>query len=172
MAIATAVLAATSLFGSFRDIIGEGIAIDIADPKILIGLLIGGAVPFLFSSLTIRAVGRAAGTVVLEVRRQFADNPGIMDFSVKPDYARVVDICTRTSLRELASPGLLAITTPIVVGFAFGALSLGAYLAGAILVGQLLAVYLSNAGGAWDNAKKYIEEGHYGGKNSPAHAPS
>ena len=169
LAIATAVLAATSLFGSFRDIIGED-PIDIADPKILIGLLIGGAVPFLFSSLTIRAVGRAAGTVVLEVRRQFADNPGIMDFSVKPDYARVVDICTRTSLRELATPGLLAITTPIVVGFAFGALSLGAYLAGAILCGQLLAVMLSNSGGAWDNAKKYIEDGHYGGKGSEAHA--
>jgi K(+)-stimulated pyrophosphate-energized sodium pump len=172
LAIATAVLAATSLFGSFRDIIGEGIAIDIANPKILVGLLIGGAVPFLFSSLTIRAVGRAAGTVVLEVRDQFARNPGIMDFSAKPDYARVVDICTRTSLRELVTPGLLAIVTPIVVGFGLGAVPLGAYLAGAILCGQLLAVALANSGGAWDNAKKYIEEGHYGGKNSPAHAAS
>jgi K(+)-stimulated pyrophosphate-energized sodium pump len=172
MAIATAVLAATSLFGSFRDIIGEGIAIDIADPKILVGLLIGGAVPFLFSSLTIRAVGRAAGTVVLEVRDQFARTPGIMDFSVKPDYARVVDICTRTSLRELITPGLLAIVTPIVVGFGLGAVPLGAYLAGAILCGQLLAVALANSGGAWDNAKKYIEDGHYGGKNSPAHEAS
>jgi K(+)-stimulated pyrophosphate-energized sodium pump len=170
MAIATAVLAATSLFGSFRDIIGEGIAIDIADPKILVGLLIGGAVPFLFSSLTIRAVGRAAGTVVLEVRDQFARNPGIMNFTSKPDYARVVDICTRTSLRELITPGLLAIVTPIVVGFGLGAVPLGAYLAGAILCGQLLAVALANSGGAWDNAKKYIEDGHYGGKNSPAHA--
>jgi K(+)-stimulated pyrophosphate-energized sodium pump len=172
MAIATAVLAATSLFGSFRDIIGENIAIDISDPKILVGLLIGGAVPFLFSSLTIRAVGRAAGTVVLEVRRQFENNPGIMDYSVKPDYARVVDICTKTSLRELVTPGLLAVVTPIVVGFAFGAVALGAYLAGAILCGQLLAVALANSGGAWDNAKKYIEDGHYGGKNSDAHAAS
>ena len=171
LAIATAVLAATSLFGSFKDIIGDA-PIDISDPKILVGLLIGGAVPFLFSSLTIRAVGRAAGTVVLEVRDQFAKNPGIMDFSVKPDYARVVDICTRTSLQELATPGLLAIITPIVVGFAFGAVALGAYLAGAILTGQLLAVALSNTGGAWDNAKKYIEDGHYGGKNSPAHEAS
>jgi K(+)-stimulated pyrophosphate-energized sodium pump len=168
MAIATAVLAATSLFGSFRDIIGEA-PIDVAEPKVLIGLLLGGAVPFLFSSLTIRAVGRAAGTVVLEVRDQFAKNPGIMDYTVKPDYARVVDICTKTSLRELATPGILAIATPIVVGFAFGAVPLGAYLAGAILTGQLLAVALSNSGGAWDNAKKYIEDGHYGGKNSEAH---
>ena len=170
MAIATAVLAATSLFGSFRDIVGGRLAVDVAQPGILIGLLIGGAVPFLFASLTIRAVGRAAGTVVLEVRSQFRNNPGIMDFSVKPDYARVVDICTRTSLRELATPGLLAIVTPMVVGFAFGALPLGAYLAGAILCGQLLAVMLANSGGAWDNAKKVIEDGAYGGKGSEAHA--
>jgi K(+)-stimulated pyrophosphate-energized sodium pump len=170
MAIATAVLAATSLFGSFRDIVGGRLAVDVAQPGILIGLLIGGAVPFLFASLTIRAVGRAAGTVVLEVRNQFRNNPGIMDFSVKPDYARVVDICTRTSLRELATPGLLAIVTPMVVGFAFGALPLGAYLAGAILCGQLLAVMLANSGGAWDNAKKVIEDGAYGGKGSEAHA--
>jgi K(+)-stimulated pyrophosphate-energized sodium pump len=170
MAIATAVLAATSLFGSFRDIVGENVRIDISNPKILVGLLIGGAVLFLFSSLTIRAVGRAAGTVVMEVRRQFKNNPGIMDYSVKPDYARVVDICTKTSLRELVTPGLLAVVTPIVVGFGFGALPLGAYLAGSILCGQLLAVALANSGGAWDNAKKYIEDGHYGGKNSEAHA--
>jgi K(+)-stimulated pyrophosphate-energized sodium pump len=168
LAIATAVLAATSLFGSFKDIVGDA-PIDVSQPKILVGLLIGGAVPFLFASLTIKAVGRAAGTVVLEVRDQFAKNPGIMDFTVKPDYARVVDICTKTSLRELAGPGILAIVTPIVVGFGLGAVPLGAYLAGAILVGQLLAVYLSNSGGAWDNAKKFIEDGNYGGKNSPAH---
>ncbi len=168
LAIATAVLAATSLFGSFRDIIGN-VSIDISNPKVLIGLLIGGAVPFLFASLTIRAVGRTAGTVVMEVRDQFRNNPGIMDFSVKPDYARVVDICTKASLRELVTPGILAIVTPIVVGFGLGAIPLGAYLAGAILCGQLLAVMLSNSGGAWDNAKKLIEEGQYGGKNSPAH---
>jgi K(+)-stimulated pyrophosphate-energized sodium pump len=168
LAIATAVLAATSLFGSFRDIIGD-VSIDISNPKILIGLLIGGAVPFLFASLTIRAVGRTAGTVVMEVRDQFRNNPGIMDYSVKPDYARVVDICTKASLRELVTPGILAIVTPIVVGFGLGAVPLGAYLAGAILTGQLLAVMLSNSGGAWDNAKKLIEEGQHGGKNSPAH---
>jgi K(+)-stimulated pyrophosphate-energized sodium pump len=169
LAIATAVLAATSLFGSFRDIVGQ-VAIDVSKPQILVGLLIGGAVPFLFASLTIRAVGRAAGTVVLEVRNQFRDHPGIMDYTEKPDYARVVDICTRTSLRELTTPGILAIVTPIVVGFGLGAIALGAYLAGAILCGQLLAVMLSNSGGAWDNAKKLIEDGHFGGKGSPAHA--
>jgi K(+)-stimulated pyrophosphate-energized sodium pump len=171
MAIATAVLAATSLFGSFKDIVGD-VPINLAEPDVLIGLLIGGAVPFLFSSLTIRAVGRAAGTVVMEVRDQFLRNPGIMDFSVKPDYARVVDICTRTSLRELATPGILAIATPIIVGYGLGAVALGAYLAGAILCGQLLAVALANSGGAWDNAKKLIEDGLYGGKGSEAHAAS
>ena len=171
LAIATAVLAATSLFGSFRDIVGN-VAIDVAQPKVLVGLLIGGAVPFLFSSLTIKAVGRAAGTVVLEVREQFRKNPGIMDYSVKPDYARVVDICTKTSLRELVTPGILAIVTPVVVGYGLGAVPLGAYLAGCILTGQLLAVYLANSGGAWDNAKKTIEDGLYGGKGSPAHAAS
>ncbi|CAN5300192.1 sodium-translocating pyrophosphatase [soil metagenome] len=168
LAIATAVLAATSLFGSFQDIVGNR-PIDISAPNVLVGLLIGAGVPWLFASLTIRAVGRAAGTVVMEVRNQFANNPGIMDYSVKPDYARVVDICTKVSLRELVTPGILAILTPIVVGFAFGAISLGAYLAGAIVSGQLLAVMLANSGGAWDNAKKTIEDGLYGGKNSPAH---
>jgi K(+)-stimulated pyrophosphate-energized sodium pump len=126
-------------------------------------------VAFLFSSLAIRAVGRAASQVVVEVRNQFREHPGIMDYSEKPDYARVVDICTRTSLRELLTPGLLAVLSPILVGFAFEAEALGAFLAGAILTGQLLAVLLSNSGGAWDNAKKYIEEGHYGGKGSDEH---
>ena len=168
LAIATAVLAATSLFGSFQDIIGNR-PIDISAPDVLVGLLIGGAVPWLFASLTIRAVGRAAGTVVLEVRNQFKNHPGIMEYKEKPDYARVVDICTRTSLRELVSPGVLAIVTPVVVGFALGGIALGAYLGGAILSGQLLAVMLANSGGAWDNAKKTIEDGLYGGKGSPAH---
>ena len=173
MAIATAVIAATSLFGSFREILLEnnawpgGIRID--QPDVLVGLLIGGAVSFLFAGLAIRAVGRAAGQVVVEVRKQFRDHPGIMDYSEKPDYAAVVDICTRTSLRELMTPGLLAVITPIVVGFALNAEALGAYLGGVILTGQLLAVMLSNAGGAWDNAKKLVEEGHYGGKGSDSH---
>jgi len=176
MAIATAVLAATSLFGSFAEAVlgalgsnAEEFPIRIDNPDVLVGLLLGGSVAFLFSSLAIRAVGRAAMQVVVEVRNQFRDHPGIMDYSEKPDYGRVVDICTRTSLRELMTPGLLAVLSPVIAGFFLGAEALGAFLAGSILTGQLLAVMLSNSGGAWDNAKKYIEEGHYGGKGSEAH---
>ncbi len=173
MAIATAVIAATSLFGSFEEALKEAgyefLGIRVDRPEVLVGLLIGGAVAFLFSSLAIRAVGRAAAQVVVEVRNQFREHPGIMTFEEKPDYARVVDICTKTSLRELTTPGLLAVLSPVFVGFAFGAEALGAFLAGAILTGQLLAVMLANSGGAWDNAKKYIEEGHYGGKGSDQH---
>jgi len=174
IAIATAVIAATSLFGSFQEIVEAvsgvpfaGVRID--RPDVLIGLLIGGAVAFMFCALAIRAVGRAAAQVVVEVRNQFRDHPGIMAGTEKPDYERVVDICTRTSLRELLTPGLLAVLTPVVVGFALEAEALGAYLAGAILTGQLMAVMLSNSGGAWDNAKKLIEEGLYGGKGSESH---
>ncbi|MEX0834082.1 MAG: sodium-translocating pyrophosphatase [Actinomycetota bacterium] len=173
MAIATAVIAATSLFGSFEEALKgagfgfEGIRID--EPDVLVGLLIGGSVAFLFASLAIRAVGRAASQVVVEVRNQFRDHPGIMDYTEKPDYARVVDICTKTSLRELMTPGLLAVLSPVIVGFFLEAEALGAFLAGAILTGQLLAVMLSNAGGAWDNAKKLVEEGKFGGKGSESH---
>ncbi len=176
MAIATAVLAATSLFGSFAEAVlgalgsaADEFPIRIDNPDVLVGLLLGGSVAFLFSSLAIRAVGRAAMQVVVEVRNQFRDHPGIMDYTEKPDYGRVVDICTRTSLRELMTPGLLAVLSPVIAGFFLGAEALGAFLAGSILTGQLLAVMLSNAGGAWDNAKKFIEEGHYGGKGSEAH---
>ena len=173
MAIATAVIAATSLFGSFEEALKEAghefLGVRVDQPEVLIGLLIGGAVSFLFAALAIRAVGRAAAQVVVEVRNQFRDHPGIMDWTEKPDYGRVVDICTRTSLRELLTPGLLAVLTPIVVGFAFAAEALGAFLAGVILTGQLLAVMLSNSGGAWDNAKKLVEEGLYGGKGSESH---
>ncbi len=173
MAIATAVLAATSLFGSFEEALkGAGLnfqGLRIDHPDVLVGLLLGGAVAFLFSSLAIRAVGRAAQQVVVEVRNQFRDHPGIMDFSEKPDYKKVVDICTRTSLRELMTPGLLAVLAPLITGFFLKAEALGAFLAGAILTGQLLAVMFANSGGAWDNAKKYIEEGHYGGKGSEQH---
>ena len=173
MAIATAVIAATSLFGSFEEALKEAgyqfLGIRVDQPQVLVGLLIGGSVAFLFSALAIRAVGRAASQVVVEVRNQFREHPGIMNYTEKPDYARVVDICTKTSLRELITPGLLAVLSPIIVGFALEAEALGAFLAGAILTGQLLAVMLSNSGGAWDNAKKYIEEGHYGGKGSDQH---
>ena len=140
-----------------------------ANPTTFIGLLIGGSIAFLFSSLAIRAVGRSAGTVVLEVRRQFREHPGIMDYTEKPEYGRVISICTAAAQRELATPALLAILTPVIVGFGINYLALGAFLAGAILTGQLMANTLSNSGGAWDNAKKYIEDGNEGGKGSEAH---
>jgi K(+)-stimulated pyrophosphate-energized sodium pump len=191
IAIATAVLAATALFGSFTDaVIGavekagaapsEGLSdfdalqylgvLNIADPTNLVGLIIGAAVVFLFSGLAINAVSRAAGRVVFEVREQFRTKPGIMDYTDRPDYSRVVDICTRDSLRELATPGLLAVFAPIAVGFGLGAGALGSYLAGAIAAGVLMAVLLANSGGAWDNAKKMVEDGSFGGKGSEAHA--
>ena len=133
-------------------------------------MIIGASVVFLFSGLAISAVGRAAGRVVYEVRAQFRDHPGIMDFSEKPDYARVVDICTKDSLRELATPGLLAIFAPVSVGFLLGVGPLAGYLAGAIGAGVLMAIFLANSGGAWDNAKKMVEDGVHGGKGTEAHA--
>jgi K(+)-stimulated pyrophosphate-energized sodium pump len=181
-AISSAVIAAVALFASFIEVVGDELGlptedlfanpltqINVADPKTFIGLLIGGSVAFMFSSLAIRAVGRTAGTVVQEVRRQFREHPGIMDYTERPEYGRVIDICTAASLRELATPALLAVLTPVIIGFGIGYLALGAFLAAVILTGQLMAVFLSNAGGAWDNAKKYIEDGHEGGKGSEAH---
>jgi K(+)-stimulated pyrophosphate-energized sodium pump len=177
IAIATAVLAATALFGAFRTQVESALGkaagtftLSIDKPNDLVGLIVGAAVVFLFASLLIRAVGRAAGRVVMEVREQFRTHPGIMNFTEKPEYGRVVDICTRDSLRELATPGLLAVLTPIAVGFAFGYGPLGSFLAGAIAAGVLMAVFLANSGGAWDNAKKLVEDGHHGGKGSEAHA--
>jgi len=193
IAIATAVLAATALFGAFRDAIGVALAayrasgapipnlapeqtyqyfavLDIAQPSNLVGLLIGASVVFLFSGLAINAVARAAGAVIHEVRRQFRDHPGIMLGTEKPEYGKVVDIVTLDSLRELATPGLLAVLTPVVVGFGLGVGALGTFLAGTIATGTLMAVFLSNSGGAWDNAKKFVEDGNFGGKNSEAHA--
>ena len=188
IAIATAVLAATALFGAFRDAVAgatltsgalltdslsnlqyDGI-LDVASPANLVGLIIGAAVVFLFSGLAINAVSRAAGAVIFEVRRQFRDHPGIMEGTEKPEYAKVVDIVTRDSLRELITPGILAVLTPIAVGFGLGIGPLGAYLAGTIATGVLMAVFLSNSGGAWDNAKKFVEDGNHGGKGSEAHA--
>ncbi|MEV8229294.1 sodium-translocating pyrophosphatase [Streptomyces sp. NPDC079167] len=182
IAIATAVLAAAALFGSYRDAIatavgdvgaqaGElGLSLDISQPNNLVGLILGAAVVFLFSGLAINAVSRSAGAVVHEVRRQFREHPGIMDYTEKPEYGRVVDICTKDALRELATPGLLAVLAPIAVGFTLGVGALGSYLAGAIATGTLMAVFLANSGGAWDNAKKLVEDGHHGGKGSEAHA--
>jgi K(+)-stimulated pyrophosphate-energized sodium pump len=197
-AIGSAVIAAVALFASFIETIagelslvytetflpagrtiGEAVTgsdlfrhpltqINVADPKTFIGLLIGGSIAFLFSSLAIRAVGRTAAVVVQEVRRQFADGK-IMAGTKRPDYGPVIDICTAASLRELATPALLAVLTPVIIGFGINYLALGAFLAAVILTGQLMANFLSNAGGAWDNAKKYIEDGHEGGKGSDAH---
>jgi K(+)-stimulated pyrophosphate-energized sodium pump len=176
IAIATAVLAATALFGAFRTQVESALGsaagtfdLSIDHPNVLFGLIVGASVVFFFSGLAIMAVGRAAGRVVYEVRKQFREHPGIMDFTEKPEYGRVVEIVTRDSLRELATPGLLAVLAPIAVGFAFGYAPLGAFLAGAIAAGALMAVFLSNSGGAWDNAKKLVEDGHYGGKGSAAH---
>jgi K(+)-stimulated pyrophosphate-energized sodium pump len=177
IAIATAVLAATALFGSFRTTVesalGSGagsFSLSVDKPNVLVGIIVGASVVFLFSSLLIMAVGRAAQRVVMEVRNQFRTHPGIMNYTEKPEYGRVVDICTADSLRELATPGILAVLTPIAVGFAFGYAPLGSFLAGAIGAGVLMAVFLANSGGAWDNAKKLVEDGHYGGKGSEAHA--
>ncbi|CAL9484196.1 K(+)-insensitive pyrophosphate-energized proton pump [Streptomyces sp. enrichment culture] len=184
IAIATAVLAAAALFGSYRDAIATAIgdvgvekitdvtllSLDISQPNNLVGLIIGAAVVFLFSGLAVNAVSRSAGSVVYEVRRQFREHPGIMDHSEQPEYGKVVDICTRDSLRELATPGLLAVLAPIAVGFSLGVGALGSYLAGSIAAGILMAVFLANSGGAWDNAKKLVEDGHHGGKGSEAHA--
>ncbi len=189
IAIATAVLAATALFGAFRDAVLQatgssqdalnGLTIqdalqyagilDVSNPRNLVGLIIGASVVFFFSGLAINAVSRAAGAVIFEVRRQFREHPGIMEGTEKPEYGKVVDIVTRDSLRELATPGLLAILAPIAVGFGLGIGALGAYLAGTIATGVLMAVFLSNSGGAWDNAKKFVEDGHYGGKGSEPH---
>jgi K(+)-stimulated pyrophosphate-energized sodium pump len=178
IAIATAVLAATALFGSFATSVaaikivqdpGFQFSLAVDKPNVLFGLIIGASVVFLFSGLAISAVARAAGRVVIEVRDQFRNNPGIMDGTVRPDYARVVDICTKDSLRELATPGLLAVLAPIATGFWLGWEPLGAYLAGAIAAGVLMAIFLANSGGAWDNAKKLVEDGNYGGKGSAAH---
>ena len=191
IAIATAVLAATALFGSYSDAwqselrriinanelpeepsryVQSMFDLQIVTPSTLVGLLLGSAVVFLFSGLAINAVTRAAGAIVFEVRRQFREIPGIMEGTAKPEYGKVVDICTKDSLRELATPGLLAALMPVAVGFGLGIGALAGFLAGAIGSGCLMAVFLANSGGSWDNAKKIVEDGHYGGKGSDAHA--
>jgi K(+)-stimulated pyrophosphate-energized sodium pump len=189
IAIATAVLAATALFGSYTDAATTAIAqaartltkepslatrvslldYQVITPANLFGLILGASVVFMFAGLAINAVTRAAGAIVFEVRRQFREHPGIMDYTEKPEYGRVVDICTKDSLRELATPGLLAAMAPIAVGFGLGIGPLAGFLAGAIGAGVLMAVFLANAGGSWDNAKKIVEDGAHGGKGSAAH---
>jgi K(+)-stimulated pyrophosphate-energized sodium pump len=188
IAIASAVIAAISLYGSYLSKVAAGVAgthageiidpealqnfwIAIDKPVVFIGLLIGGAMPFLFSAMTIRAVSRAAFHIINEVRRQFREIPGLMEGKpgVMPESGKVVDICTASAIRELLGPGVLAVLSPVIVGAWFGWEGLGGFLAGNIVTGQLMAVLMCNAGGAWDNAKKYIEDGAYGGKNSESH---
>jgi K(+)-stimulated pyrophosphate-energized sodium pump len=181
-AIGSAVIAAVALFASYIETIGSELGltggedlftlpetqINVANPTTFIGLLIGGSIAFLFSGLAIRAVGRTASVVVEEVRRQFREKR-IMEGIDRPEYGPVIDICTAASLRELTTPALLAVLSPVIIGFGINYFALGAFLAAVILTGQLMAVFLSNSGGAWDNAKKYIEDGHYGGKGSESH---
>jgi len=166
-AIGSAALTALALFVSYSQI-AKLTAIDLLMPQVVAGLFIGGMLPFLFSALTMRSVGKAAFQMIEEVRRQFKANPKIMEGTEKPDYAKCVDISTAAALKEMVIPGLLAVVSPILVGL-WSVEALGGLLAGALVAGVLLAIMMANAGGAWDNAKKYIEEGHHGGKGSEAH---
>jgi K(+)-stimulated pyrophosphate-energized sodium pump len=171
-AIGSAALTALALIAAYRDqiyILGGKIDLSLMNPKTLVGLFIGGMLPFLFCALTMSAVGRTAGGIVVEVRRQFKEIVGLMEGKAKPDYARCVKIVTAAAQREMILPSVMAIATPILVGIIAGIDSVTGMLTGATVSGFVLAIMMANSGGAWDNAKKYIEEGHYGGKGSPAH---
>ncbi|HZK10034.1 MAG TPA: sodium-translocating pyrophosphatase [Clostridia bacterium] len=170
-AIGSAALTALALFASYAQAVGlEGI--DILNSKVTVGLFIGGMLPFVFSALTMNSVGKAANHMIEEVRRQFKEIPGIMEYEATPDYARCVDISTASALREMIIPGVMAVVAPLVVGKVLGPAALGGLLAGALVTGVLMAIFMANAGGAWDNAKKHIEEGNFGGKGSEAHKAS
>ncbi|MDY1591560.1 MAG: sodium-translocating pyrophosphatase [Methanofastidiosum sp.] len=174
-AIGSAALASLTLFAAYVDEIarfvpGQEIIFSLSDEKVIVGLFLGALIPFLFSSLCMKAVGKAAFSIVEEVRRQFKEMKGIMEGKTEPDYARCVDIVTKASLKELMLPGIIAVVSPLLVGFVLGKIALGGMLIGSILSGFLLALMLATGGGAWDNAKKYIEDGNLGGKGSPAHA--
>ncbi len=167
-AIGSAALTALALFVSYSQAVGLT-NIDVLNPKVVGGLFIGGMLPFVFSAMTMQSVGKAAFEMIEEVRRQFRELPGIMKGEEKPDYARCVDISTKAALKEMLVPGIMAVVSPIIVGYVLGAEALGGMLAGALVTGVLMAIFMANAGGAWDNAKKYIEEGSHGGKGSEAH---
>jgi K(+)-stimulated pyrophosphate-energized sodium pump len=167
-AIGSAALTALALFVSYSEAVGLK-TIDILDPKVMVGMFIGGVLPFLFAALTMEAVGKAANQMIEEVRRQFRETAGIMEGTAKPDYAKCVDISTAAALREMVVPGLLAVAVPIATGLILGKGALGGLIAGAVVTGVLLAIMMANAGGAWDNAKKYIESGQMGGKGSESH---
>ena len=168
-AIGSAALTALALFVSYAEAVKLS-AIDLLDPKVIIGLLVGGMLPFLFSAFTMQSVGKAAFEMIEEVRRQFRTIPGIMEGTGKPDYKKCVEISTTAALKEMLVPGIMAVAAPLVVGLLLGTSALGGLLAGSLASGVMMAIFMSNAGGAWDNAKKYIETGHHGGKGSDAHA--
>lgn len=177
-AIASAGLAALVLFSSYtQELIGKlpianyqsPITFSLSDPKVLIGLLLGAAVPYIFGALAMEAVGKAAEAIVVEVRRQFKEIKGIMQGRTKPNYGKAVDIVTKSALREMFVPALIPVVSPILIGFLLGPTALGGFLVGIIVTGLFVAISMTTGGAAWDNAKKYIEEGHFGGKGSPAH---
>lgn len=169
LAIGSAALTALALFVAYAQATNLA-SIDLKDPKVMVGLFIGGLLPFVFSALSIQAVSRAAEKMIEEVRRQFREIPGIMEGTGRPEYERCVDISTAAALREMILPGLMAVLAPVVVGYGLGAQALGGPLGGSIVTGVMMAIFMSNAGGAWDNAKKYIESGHHGGKGTAPHA--
>lgn len=169
LAIGSAALTALALFVAFAEATNLK-AIDLKDPYVMVGLFVGGLLPFIFSALSIQAVSRAAEKMIEEVRRQFRDIPGIMEGTGKPEYERCVDISTAAALREMVVPGIMAVLAPVLVGYLLGAAALGGMLGGSIVTGVMMAIFMSNSGGAWDNAKKYIESGHFGGKGTAPHA--
>ena len=173
-AIGSAALTALALFTSFADKVDSGttttLTIDILNANVVIGLLIGGMLTFIFSALTMSSVSKAANHMIEEVRRQFREIPGLLEGKAKPDYTKCVSISTNAALRQMIVPAVIAILAPLAVGFILGVQALGGLLAGSLVSGVLMAIFMSNSGGAWDNAKKYIEGGKYGGKGSPAHA--